>query len=438
MIKKSIFINSLKFISNHKSLSYLFSLLLILVLNIYNFKLLIKKKTIKGIALSFTRFRYDLDILNQSSEISIYKIPLKIQYLLLIPFEKYLYQYKDKYYSDDEKLKKIKLKNQEYLSRILRDFFKHYKFILTASVSYIQDYDLAKSAEKNALKHIILMRENFGIVEKQALDIMRYYYPFEKSDADLVIVHNQSTKRIFKDIKMFNKSNIEALGCVRMDEYIKKLNLGIPKKNYYKKIITFFSFATNSGCHLAETPMISAFEKNRGLITFFKNTHNDVILFAKDNPKIQIYIKTKWSQNWIDLILKNWREFSGNSNFPENCKVTSYEDPHKLIMFSDLVIGFNSTTLLEAGLRDIPIIIPKFDEASGLYDSYFNFAKYEKSFLIVKDKSKFYSTIEKTLSKSSISEDIKNIRKKLFQKYVSNIDGQSKGRYIEAIKKTIL
>ena len=35
-------------------------------------------------------------------------------------------------------------------------------------------------------------------------------------------------------------------------------------------------------------------------------------------------------------------------------------------MLSDLVIGFNSTTLLEAGLREIPIIIPKFDEANTL------------------------------------------------------------------------
>ena len=54
------------------------------------------------------------------------------------------------------------------------------------------------------------MRENFGIVEKQAADIMSYYYPFEKSDADLLIVHNQSTKDLFKNIKMFNPWNVNS------------------------------------------------------------------------------------------------------------------------------------------------------------------------------------------------------------------------------------
>ena len=160
--------------------------------------------------------------------------------MLLIPFEKHLYENKDKYFYPDEKLEKIKIQNQEYLSGILKFFFKYYKFILTASVSYIQDYDLSKSAKKNGLKHIILMRENFGIVEKQAADIMSYYYPFEKSDADLLIVHNQSTKDLFKNIKMFKKSNIEALGCIRMDKYIEKLNLGVTRQNNSKKNHNFF------------------------------------------------------------------------------------------------------------------------------------------------------------------------------------------------------
>ena len=191
---------------------------------------------------------------------------------------------------------KIKIQNQEYLSGILKFFFKYYKFILTASVSYIQDYDLSKSAKKNGLKHIILMRENFGIVEKQAADIMSYYYPFEKSDADLLIVHNQSTKDLFKNIKMFKKSNIEALGCIRMDKYIEKLNLGVTRQNNSKKIITFLVF-NKYGLSSCRNSRISAFEKDRGLLKFFKNTHNEVIYFAKENPEIQVYIKTKWSQN---------------------------------------------------------------------------------------------------------------------------------------------
>jgi hypothetical protein len=77
MIKRIFLTNILYFISRYKFLSNIFSLLLILIVNLYNLRLLIKKKTIKGIALSHTRFRQDIDHLNKSSELSIYKLPLK-------------------------------------------------------------------------------------------------------------------------------------------------------------------------------------------------------------------------------------------------------------------------------------------------------------------------------------------------------------------------
>ena len=438
MIKRIFLTNTLYFISRYKFLSNIFSMFLILIVNFYNVRLFIKKNSIKGLALTHTRFRYDIDILNKSSELSIYKLPLKIQYLILIPFEKYLYEHKDKIFYPNDKLDKIKISNQKYILKILNLFFGYFKFTLTASVSYVQDYDISKAAKKAGLKYIILMRENFGIVKKQADDITNYYNAFEKSTADLLIVHNQSTKRLFGNIKMFENSNIQALGCIRMDEYLEKLKKVRVKDSKFSKNITFFSFSTNSGCHLAETPRIAAFEKKRGLVKFFKNTHNIVINFAKQNPSIQVNIKTKWSQNWIDLIFKNWREYSGDSKFPINCNITALDDPHELIIKSDLVIGFNSTTLLEAGLRDVPIIIPKFDEASDIYNDYFDFEEYKGSFIVVNNPDEFNYLLSKSLSNPGISQEIKERRKILFQNYVSSLDGQTKGRYIEAIKKTIL
>lgn len=334
---------------------------------------------------------------------------------------------------------KIKISNQKYIIKILNLFFQYFKFLLTASVSYVQDYDISKAAQKSGLKHIILMRENLFIIKKQNDDATNFYKPFEKSTADLLIVHNQSSKKLFEKIKMFENSNIKALGCIRMDKYLEKLNKNkvIIKDSKFTKNITFFSFSTNSGCHLAETPRIAAFEKKRGLVKFFKNTHNMVIHFAKQNPSIQVNIKTKWSQNWIDLIFKNWIEYSGENKFPDNCNVTASDDPHELIIKSDLVIGFNSTTLLEAGLRDIPIIIPKFDEASDIYNDYFNFEELKNSFIVANNHDEFNYLLNKSLLNTFISKEIKDRRKKLFQNYVSSLDGQSKGRYIEAIKQTI-
>ena len=438
MTKKKFITNLLNFISKYKFLSNLFSMFLILIVIFSNLKLFKKKNSIKGLALSSQRFRNDIDILNNSSELSIYSFPMKIQLLLLIPFQEYLYRYNEKYFYPLEELINVKLTNQKYLSKILNLFFSYFKFILTPSVSYLQDFDLSRAAKKNGLKHIALQRENFGIVEKQANDILNWYDQLEKPSANLIIVHNVSTKTLFQNTQFAKNSVIKALGCVRMDNYIDRLKKDIFKKNKLKKTITFFSFATNVGCHLAEQPRIAAFEKNRGLLNFFKNTHNLVIDFAKKSPEIQVNIKTKWEKNWVDLILKNWTEFSRDLDFPENCKVSALGNPHDLMIESDLVIGFNSTTLLEAGLRDIPVIIPKFDEASTIYADHFDFIEYEDGFKIVEDPKKLHDVIYESLLNFNISKEKREIRKNLFQKYVSEMEGQSKERYIESIMKTII
>ena len=438
MLKKKFLSNLLIFISKYKLLSNLFSIFMILIVILNNLKIFIKKKTIKGLALSHSRFREDINFLNESPEISIYRMPISIQYLLLMPFEQYLYKYHYKYFHPLEELYDVKISNQKYLSKILDLFFNYFEFILTASVGYLQDMDLSRAAKKNGLKHIVLQRENFGIVDKQASDIMKWYKPLEKTSANLIIVHSESTKLLFQNTKMATDANIKALGCLRMDNYIDRLKNKTFKSNHKQKTVTFFSFATNTGCHLAESPKIDAFEKNRGLINFFKNTHNLIIDFAKKNPEININIKPKWKKNWEELILNNWKDFSGESELPNNCKILALSNPHDLIIASDLVIGFNSTTILEAGLRDIPIIIPKFDEAIGIYKEYFDFIKYQDAFFIIEDAKKLNDLIYESLFNFNISKEVKEKRLDLFNRYVSSLDGTTKDRYIEAIKKTII
>lgn len=438
MIINKVLSNLLIFISKYQLLSNLFSIFMIIIVILNNLKLFNKKKTFKGLALSCSRFRDDINVLNESSQISIYKMPVRFQYLLLIPFEKYLYKYKHKYFYPLEELHDVKKLNQKYLSKILNFFFNYFDFILTASVSYLQDMDLSRAAKSYGLKHIVLQRENFGIVDKQADDMIKWYMSVEETSANLIIVHSESTKLLFQKTKMAAKTNIEALGCLRMDNYIHRLKNKTFKTDAKHKTVTFFSFATNSGCHLAESPKIDAFEKNRGLINFFKNTHNLIINFAKKNSSINIYIKPKWKKNWEELILKNWTDFSGDTELPKNCKILASSNPHDLIMVSDLVIGFNSTTILEAGLRDIPIIIPKFDEANSIYREYFDFTKYKDAFSIVENPNKLNELIHEFLFNFKLSKEVKKKRLDLFNKYVSSLDGQTKDRYIEAIKKTII
>ena len=426
----------LMFISKNYFLLKVFVLFLIIIVLFYNYKLFFIKTKKKGFALSSNRFREDLDILNTSKQIKIYRIPLKIQYNLISPYENIIKKYKSNYFSNSSELIKEKEEYDKYLRNILKHFFEYFKFsfVLSAAVHYIQDYDIAKIAKEFGIRYIIFQRENFGIIKFQSKKVKDYYSSYQPSDADLIITQNFNTAEMLKSLDVGSKSKVLNLGCLRMDklvESLKEKNNNQIKKN---KTITFFSFAPNVGIHLSTYPprVMSAFGGD-GLVKFFKNSHNEIINFAKNNKNINLVIKTKWENKWINKIKNNW-ETETNSKLPDNCKITSTISALDLIKKSDLIISFNSTTILESGLRDIPVIIPKFDEANNKYPEYFNLEEYENAFIVVEKQFELKNVISKYLNEFNLSVDQRQKRNSLFEKYVSPLNYSILSKYIKILE----
>ena len=63
---------------------------------------------------------------------------------------------------------------------------------------------------------------------------------------------------------------------------------------------------------------------------------------------------------------------------------------------------------------------------------------YQDAFFIIEDAKKLNDLIYESLFNFNISKEVKEKRLDLFNRYVSSLDGQTKDRYIEAIKKTII
>ena len=103
------------------------------------------------------------------------------------------------------------------------------------------------------------------------------------------------------------------------------------------------------------------------------------------NPEYDLFIKPKMGGHFVKEITDAWKSES-TDKIPRNCHITIEDDPHDLILNADAVITFNSSTLLESGLRNIPVLIPAFDEAVKEYKDYFDFTVYEEGFDVVKNK----------------------------------------------------
>ena len=424
------------YISKKKTLLKVFTFFLIVIVKLYNYKLLFITTKKKGFALSFNRFRDDLDILNKSKKIKIYKIPIKIQYNLISPYEHLFKKFNSTYFDHNDELLILKKGCDQYLSNILKYFFEYFRFdfVLSAAVHYIQDYDIAKIAQKYGIKYIIFQRENFGIIEYQSNKVKKYYSSYRPSGADKIVTQNLNTAQMLKNLDVGSRSKLINLGCLRMESFINSIkienNCKIREKH---KTITFFSFTPNVGIHLSTYPprVMSAFG-GEGLIKFFKNSHNEIINFAKNNSDINLIIKTKWKNKWVDKIINNWEQET-KCKIPSNCLISSSASAHELIKSSDLVISFNSTTILESGLRNIPVIIPKFDEAINKYSEYFNLKEYESAFIIEEQQSELKNKILSNLTNFELTSEQRHKRNYLFEKYVSPLNLSILDEYINIL-----
>jgi hypothetical protein len=90
-------------------------------------------------------------------------------------------------------------------------------------------------------------------------------------------------------------------------------------------------------------------------------THRAVVELARQHPHARIVIKTKAVSQRVDEIWDILREPGGD--LPPNITVISGGDPFPLITESRVVIGFNTTALLEALAAGKPVIVPQFAEA---------------------------------------------------------------------------
>ena len=420
----------INFLLKYKCFQILFSRCLYIIIFIYNYKK-IKKRKKNILVLSSYRFR-DIDNLQLLDKFSLIIIPIRIQYFLFSKYGKFLAKNKEKFF----KRNKLIAKELE----IINDFFEYtmsffikkikIKATISAAAYYIQDAIFFSFLKKNNKKIIIVQRENYGPQQYQSKMIKKKLLDYEPTSADLILTQNLSTKKLFKKMTFYKNVKISVTGVLRMDNFIKKLKTQ-KKKTSPNKSIVFFSFTKNSGIDNQNNNTSISANTTKGLSKFFKNSHNLIIKYAMKNPNLNLIIKHKFGGHFLQEIENNWKKYSGKP-LPRNCKLTNTEDPHELILKADLVVAFNSTTIFEAGLKDIPIIIPFFDEASKKYIKYFNLSELKNAYTIV-DKNEFVQVIDRSIKHFKLNNKIKTKRLAFFEKYVSSTKGGASNKVSKEI-----
>ena len=436
-ILKSRFKNIARRILKSKLIMPLWVLYFALCIKKFDRKQISRKSKIRVIALNHKRWNQDLEALNKNSDIQILILPEKIQDILGTLF---LYPLREKIsYENQWEIESIEYINkfQEEYKTYLITFLKKLKnlikidCIISCTFYYRRDKAWEKASQFANIPYISIHKECMKdqiVIKKMIKRYLERRYSFSGSN---IIVYNENEKKCLIEGGVTKSKKIKVLGCMRMDKYFKEAK---EIKPLYKHCITLFSFRpTIGGIEIKDD--IGGFSKSNknGAIDYFNSVHSTIALFAKNNPEIQVYIKTKWKENWIERIQNVInKELQMNLKDIKNLCITADINSYELIKKSSIIIGANSTCLIEAIIFKRLVIIPILAEMQNKYKDYLYFQKYfSQNFITPRSKEELTKILNKTILNSPTYIDHPD---QIIYDFLGYKDGRSVKRIAEFIK----
>lgn len=267
-----------------------------------------------------------------------------------------------------------KEKYYRYLQRLI-PVLQHklgFAAVLAANIGYLEQQELARFCENSGIPFIILHKE--GLAALGDLENRVNLNKTQRFIGTKLLLYNELMRQALLKLPLagLHAAQAEVVGVPRLDFHV------AAKKNQQrslKKLIVFFSFYPSDKFFKVLLPALD--EKGRAKV--FKRTdefHRWVIRFAFQNPDYRVVVKTKFAGHYLEYVENIRREFSGTA---ANLNILNAGQSFDLMKDAEIVLGFNSTTLVEAMLLEKTIISPYFfDLMAG--DSWNYFGK--KSSLI--------------------------------------------------------
>jgi hypothetical protein len=389
-------------------------------------------------------FIKDLEILADSGEFNVLKIPIKWQSMLLrLYWTDKTWDYNNcrqsnlAYYKpSDPAMIKMQDELRKTLAIFLRSLFDYMdiKCLLSANFTYVVDYDWMLTAHSIGTPAVVFHKENLTLSKALEDFWIESLEDLGSFRATKVFLHNEKMKSLLIQTGFADESQVKVLGCLRMDGYIKRLRDADAAPPSRKNRVTLFSFQKNAGLEM----LINDYFGDKGYVKFFEHVHTEFAKAAVRHPDTEFVIKPKYGRDWFEAIEKVMNDNGLFSKDIPNLKMTVDISAQDLIMESDVVCSFASTTILEAAVAGKPVIIPHFDEAlKPEYQPNIILKDYYWLFDTAETPEDFGNRIDSRLENPLPGADYIAEARKLFSSYVSSFEGGSAPRYIAELKHVI-
>ena len=326
----------------------------------------------------------------------------------------------DIYFSKNANVIEAKRNYRKFLEKTLKIFNKKNNFlaIISYNYRYRHEKELHAACKPLNIKFIVCQKESlhYGDDSKVTKLYLETNSKNGKYEGDYMFVYTEGFKKIMISSSISDQSKIIVTGMPRADYYYGNLKLS-------KKHILYLLPAWRPPLSLENEFLLDQKKYTQQITKIILN-------FAESNPNEKIIIKTKMKKNNLIFLddLINHRKL-------KNVFVIKSGYVGALIKDAKVVVGFQSSALIESLILKKPIIVP-----------YFNINRskeFEKCTLNLKECSYYVynEAAMKELLKDICDNKIgfpiidDNKIKNIINHYIGNADGKSSSRLLKALNK---
>lgn len=395
------------------------------------------KRTI--LILNHVRFLNDLNVLGKNEDIRLLALPAQVQLLINAINRRHKHDREEYFKHSNEKVQEDRQRLYKFLKPFLTSLCKTAGIdaILTCSFYYLQDQEWDRASKDAGIPFLAIYKENLKYEVRGEYSVELYKSRGYKFNGNKLLVFDERSKSILSKSKICNEEDILVTGMLRIDDIFNDVS----KNNYSNKKnqVTLFSFRHAIGGFLTVDKSFElCFSKDRknGTVELFDNVHSTIVKLAQENPETNFVIKIKWEGIWRNKISERIKEVLGiDISELSNLEITATTPAHELIKNSDVIIGINSTTLLESKLFNKKTIIPFFDEASGRHKKEIYFQDFFDDFTIANSNDELKSLIQDSIDTNTLKP--KKISNEAIATYFGYFDGNNCSRLLKAVENEI-
>jgi len=376
------------------------------------------------LALSHTGFRGDLEALANSGRAEVYLFPPQWQTRFVLAF--YGAGRPNRHIMNPpagSSFEDAKRRIAQFYERILKSYLRSMPCDCVVSFHFRTpaDIDLARAAMAAGLPYCTIFREGLIASSEHIKRHMRLYFErLGRFQGNHFLVHSTSARDLCIAEGFSRPNQTWALGCIRMDGFLRDIATGGYRSGQ----------ATGTATLFPPTHYVLTQEEQDGYLREF---YVALLGFFARNRQYRLVIKPKAKQlSFEQALVKKALEGSGlNLDQIVNVEFNATIDAHEAIRQSDVILGLNSTTLLEAGIAGRPVIAPLFTvlEQDSAREA-IRFADAYQYFDVARDGTELQRLLDMRLADPSVDEVMMHGRRAMFEKYVTKLDGNAVDRYL--------